>query len=85
MPDDTNKPTTDQTSQQVEGNQQNISGDAEVTGPVVGGNVGQIGNRTITIIVNLLPTLSRGQWTAVGAALFVLLIGLDMCSHYTSM
>ncbi len=74
MPDDTNKPTTDQSSQQVQGNQQNISG--EVTGPVVGGNVGQIGNRTITNVYNLLPSLTRRQWRTVGLALLSVLIVL---------
>ena len=61
----------------VQGNQQNISEEAKVTGPVVGGGVGQIGDRTTTTnIYNLLPTLTRNQWKAIGAALLVLLIGL---------
>lgn len=83
MPDETNnRPTPDHSPQEVQGNQQNISGDAEVTGPVVGGDVEQIGDRTITTtttttnIYNLLPQLTRRQWMAAGLALVVLLIGL---------
>ena len=78
MPDDdNNRPTTDQSSQEVQGNQQNISG--EVTGPVVGGNVGQIGDSTTTQTThnyNLFPPLTRRQWTSIGLAFLVLLVGL---------
>lgn len=84
VPDDTNKPTTDQSSQQIHGNQQNISGDAEVTGPVVGGDVEQIGDRTITTtttttttttnIYNLFPQLTRVHWTAIGAVLLLVAV-----------
>jgi len=79
MPDDTNnQPTPDRSPQDIRGNQQNISG--EVTGPVVGGDAGQIGDNTTTTtttnIYNLLPKLTRRQWMSAGIALLVVLLGL---------
>lgn len=48
MPNDSNnRSTSDQTGQKVQGNQQNVN--ADVKGPVVGGNVEQIGDRTTNI------------------------------------
>ena len=64
----------DRSGQEIQGNQQNISG--EVTGPVVGGSVEQIGNRTITNIYNLFPHLARRQWMGVGLVFLVMLASL---------
>lgn len=48
MPNDSNnRPISDQPGQEIRGNQQNIY--ADVKGPVVGGNVGQIGDSTTHI------------------------------------
>lgn len=86
MPDKpNNRPAPDRSPQQIHGSQQNISGDAEVTGPVVGGDVGQIGDRTITTttttttttnIYNLFPQLSRRQWQVIGLILGLIVVGV---------
>lgn len=58
MADDNIRSALEQASQEVQGNQQNISGE-DIAGPVVGGSVEQIGDRTtnttITNIYNLPP------------------------------
>lgn len=76
----------DEPKQEIHGNQQSISGDAEVTGPVVGGDVEQIGDRTITTtttttttttnIYNLFPQLSRRHWQAIGLILGLIVAGV---------
>ncbi len=89
MPDDSkNRTTSYQSAQEVQGNQQNISG-GDIDGPVVSGNVGQIGDITTTTTsttthnYNLFPPLTRRQWISAGLAFLVLFLCLAVYATRT--